>query len=521
LPKIQAGIRYTTRDASRVDGERYWDANDDRFFNIPISSVPLNYELFHSAFNGDNHKPSPTSWLAPTFGSVWDNLEALRQFNITNGIPLDPNPNRSQNNDINPPAPVPARNFKINEDTLAGYGQLKFDFRDSAFPVEGIIGLRVVQTKDRINGSLTALQPDPLPPVVTPVSISNRYTNWLPNLNVNVHVSDELKLRLAATKTVTRPLFEQLNPALVFNTPPCLDVANPNCIITGTGGNPDLEPLKSNNYDASLEYYFSPTGFASFAVFRRDMRGFVANTTIGYPDPDVTTGLPVQVTLPINTRKAKIEGLEAQVSTFFDWSFMPDWARSFGMQANATYIDAKFDLGVIGAERRVPIPDVSKWTFNLVGMYERGALTARLSYNHRTNYPEGPIDQRGNFTLQGRGRSTGRLDWSSSYAVTDALTLFFDWTNILNIPFRSDIVRVNYTGTDAVGREVFPMVVRFNESVMTGGVRFRFGGGGPRPEAAPAPVLPPPPPPPAAVVEEPAPPPPPPPPPPAPTGERG
>ncbi|MEO6582616.1 MAG: TonB-dependent receptor plug domain-containing protein, partial [Sphingomicrobium sp.] len=28
LPKIQAGVRYVTRDASRSDGERYWDAND-------------------------------------------------------------------------------------------------------------------------------------------------------------------------------------------------------------------------------------------------------------------------------------------------------------------------------------------------------------------------------------------------------------------------------------------------------------------------------------------------------------
>ena len=36
-------------------------------------------------------------------------------------------------------------------------------------------------------------------------------------------------------------------------------------------------PLNSNNYDASLEYYFSRTGFASVAVFRRDMRGFIAN----------------------------------------------------------------------------------------------------------------------------------------------------------------------------------------------------------------------------------------------------
>jgi TonB-dependent receptor len=544
LPKIQGGVRYTNRDASRSDGERYWDAGNDDL-NIPISAVPLNYELFHSAFRGDNHKPSPTSWLAPTFGSVWDNLEALRQFNIANGIPLDTDPgrNRSQNNDTNPPAPVPTRAFNINEKTLAAYGQIKFDFRDSSIPVEGLLGMRVVQTKDQING----FSAPTLAAVGQPIEVRSKYTNWLPNLNVNVHLSEQLKLRLAATKTITRPLFEQLNPGLVLGTPPCTDPAIPTCIIAATGGNPFLKPLRSNNYDASLEYYFSPTGFASFAVFRRDMKGFVLNRTFGFPEPDVSTGLPIEVTGPVNTNKARIQGLEAQVSTFFDFGFVPDWARSFGVQANATYVDARAALPVFCPAfldpcvptppfdpnatvlNRERIPDVSKWTFNLVGMYERGPLTLRLSYNHRTSYPEGALSQRRegpgdapiNFTLQGRGRSTGRLDWSSSYAVTDAFTLFFDWTNILNIPFRSDIVRVDYTGGEAVSREVFPMVVRFNESVMTGGVRFRFGGRGSAPAAAPAPDLPPPPP---AVVEEPAPavePAPPPPPPPPPTGERG
>ncbi len=150
-------------------------------------------------------------------------------------------------------------------------------------------------------------------------------------------------------------------------------------------------------------------------------------------------------------------------------------------------------------------------------MYEYGPITARLSYNHRTSYPEGTLDPRGDYTLQGRGRSTGRLDWSSSYAVTDNFTVFFDWTNILNIPFRSNIVRVNYANGEPTTREEFPMVVRYNESVMSGGIRFRFGGS-PRPAPAAAPLPPPPPPPPPPPVEETLPPPPPPPP---PAPERG
>jgi TonB-dependent receptor len=540
LPNIQAGVRYVDRDASRSDGERYWDANFRDVtrggFNILISQVPLDYALFHSAFRGDDNKPTPTSWLAPTFNSVWDNLSQLRQFNVDRGIPLDRNPNRSQNNDANPPLPVPTRDFSINEKTLAGYAQLKLDFQGSV-PVDGLVGVRVVHTKDRIIGfqrTPNTATPNPDDFIFEPLDVGNDYTNWLPNANVNVHFSRDIVLRLAATKTITRPLFEQLNPGFALGTPNCFDPANPACEITGSGGNPSLSPLKSNNYDASLEYYFSRTGFASVAVFRRDMRGFIVNRTFEAAT-DEATGLPVRITGPVNTNAGRIQGLEAQVSTFFDWGFVPTWARGFGVQANATYIDAKVDFPLFcapAAEDCVPgtaagpnatvlrtrIPDVSKWTFNLVGMYESGPISARLSYNHRTDYPEGTLDPRdGFYTLQGRGRSSGRLDWSSSYAVNDKLTLFFDWTNILNIPFRSDIVRVNYAAGQPTSREEFPMVVRYNESVMSGGIRFRFGGES-RASAPPAPVSAPPPPPPPPVVE-PAPPPPPPPPPPAP--ERG
>ena len=124
------------------------------------------------------------------------------------------------------------------------------------------------------------------------------------------------------------------------------------------------------------------------------------------------------------------------------------------------------------------------------------------------------------FTRQGRGNPVGRLDWSSSYAFNDNFTVFFDWTNILKKPFKSDIVWTNYTAGNPTSTEIFPMVVRFEESVISGGIRFRFGGAGPQPAAAPPPVLPPPLP--APVVQPaPEPQPVPPPPPPPPTGERG
>ena len=528
LPKIQWGVRYVDRDASATAGDVFYNLRDR---GIPISAVPLDYELFNSAFRGDDNKPFPVTWPAPTFRSVWENLEELRQFNVDQfalfGIPL---PGRAS-----PDGPLtdPGRTFTINEKTYAGYGQLNYDFGlGGEATVNGVVGLRAVKTKTDSEGTLFGVGGPEA------INFKNKYTDWLPNANMNIRFSPEWQLRLAATQTRTRPTFAQLNPALSLGNPPNCGALPPGveCVRLATGGNPFLKPLDSNNYDVSLEYYFSRNGFASIAAFYRDMKGFIANRAFTFPSPDPESGVPLRLTGPVNTNQATIKGWEAQVSTFFDWEWVPTWARAFGAQANVTHLDAKADFllfqdpGVVdsGTVIRDRIPDVSKWTYNLVGMYEAGGLTARLAFNKRSSYPEGPLveDCQGCpvYTRQGRGRGTSRLDWSSSYAINDNFTIFLDWTNILKKPFKSDIVRVNYSartnGTET-GREVFPMVVRYEESIVTGGVRFRFGG--PKRAAAPAAEYIAPPPPPPAVepppVVEPAPPPPPPPPP--SSGQRG
>ena len=499
IPRVQWGVRFVNRDASDQYGNRYWAAN------IPISQVPLDYELYGRGFRGDDHPPTPLTWLGPTFDSVWDDLEALRQFNVDNATII------FGNNDTNDPAQDPARRFDINERSLAGYGQVDFGFESGDTSFDGIVGLRVVRTRDNIEGfSVTN-------GVATPVTVKNSYTDWLPNANLNMRFGSDWQLRFAATKTRTRPLFTQLNPALRLAQPnfDC-DPTQTHCVRTGTGGNPFLEPLRSRNLDASLEYYFSRSGFASLSAFHRKMKGFVLTETFVYPDPDPVTGFPLEITGPVNAQKAKLSGFEAQVRTFLDFAGLPTWLQSFGVEANVTRLNARARRGVPGGERMLRIPDVSKWAANLTGMYESGPLSARLSYNWRSHYPEGVLAVDGGFTRQGRGRPPGRLDFSSSYAFTDNFTAFLDWTNILNRPFKSDIVRVNYADGEPVSRWEFPMVVRFEERILSAGLRFRFGG-----DAAPAPALapvdlPPPPPPPPPVE-----PPPPPPPPAAPSGERG
>lgn len=473
LPSIAWGARFVDRNASARAGAFYWNLRDA---GIPISAVPLDYVLQPSGFRGDKNAPFPITWFGPTFDSVQNNLTELRQFNI----------DRTGVGSLDGPPNDPGRTYSIDERSWAGYAQVNYAFGSSdAIEVDGSLGLRVVRTESDIRGTaFTTAGP-------VPVDYQNNYTDWLPNASMRIRFTPEWQMRLSATQTRTRPGFDQLNPALRLNPPPgCLPGGPTDCVRTGSGGNPFLQPLDSDNYDASLEYYFSRNGFASVGVFRRDMKGFIANRGYQFPDPDAESGLPLVITGPVNTREARIQGFEAQVTGFFD--SLPGILSHFGAQANVTYIDAEAEFGFFcstapntdctprpgfpnATTLRTNIPDVSKWTYNLVGMYEDDRLTLRLAYNHRSSYPEADRAERdGFFTLQGRGNPVSRLDWSSSFKFTDNFTVFFDWTNILGDPFKSDIVRVNYPAGVPSASEIFPMVVRFEESVMSGGVRFRF-----------------------------------------------
>ncbi len=491
---IQAGVRYTDRDAHREFGNRFAGFRGQ---NIPATALPLDFEMTPPGFQGTDVQSGFNSFLSPTFGSIRENREALRAFVGFTLEDVEPNPTSI---------------YDANEKTIAGYTQMNFAFGDT---VDGVVGVRVARTDTSVTGTSN------VEGVLTPVSVGNKFTDVLPNASVRWRAMDNLQLRLSATQTRTRPTFEQLNPSATLGPPDPLEGGR----RTGGGGNPFLRPFDSNNYDASLEYYFSRTGLAALAVFRRDLDGFIQNSTVDFDTPE--TG-PVRVTGPVNTREGRIDGVEAQISTFFDWEWIPSFLRNFGAQANYTYLDAKTEvLNPFEDDfENVRLLGVSKHTYNLVGMYEGGGLSARLSFNKRGKYLEnrdfrGPADNPddpGRDIYIQEADPAGRLDLSTSYTLTDNFTVFFDWTNILENPFKSRFS----SARGGLPREEFIRFLRFEETTFSLGIRARLGGGG-RPAPPPPVVLPPPPPPPPAYVppppmmEQPLPPPPPPP----PAPERG
>lgn len=461
LRSIQAGVRYTDRDAHREFGNRFAGFNNDR--RIPITALPLEFKVPRRGFRGTDVQSGTETFLVPTYRSIRDNLAELRQFVINTGRNFG-----FGTFTTDPVAPNPTSVYDAEEETLAGYAQLNYRFGDT---IDGSIGLRAVRTKVGVRGTANVNG------VFTPVAEDQEFTDYLPNASIRFRFTPEFQARLSYTQTRTRPTFEQLNPSVNVGAP------EPNgsggTIRRGNGGNPFLQPVNSDNYDASLEYYFSRTGFAAVAAFHRDLRGFIQNQRVTREDP--VLGL-IDVTTPVNSRSGDITGFEAQVSTFFDFGFVPNFLRNFGIQANYTYIDGEVDIedplapGTFFRDLILspgnPNNGVSKHTFNLVGLYEGGPFSARLTYNKRSNYLERRDlrgDEQGGFYRE-FADPAGRLDFSANFTINDNATVFFDATNLTGEPFR-----VNFSSArNGAPRAEYVRFLRYEEQTFSLGLRFRL-----------------------------------------------
>jgi TonB-dependent receptor len=439
LPKVEAGFRYTTRTAYQENAQRYSTSGS----GTPLSEMPVDIHVFRGGFRGSDVQQA-REWVTPTYDSIRDNVEQLRTIA-----------------GFAPGAPELGRVFQADEQTVSGYGQVRYEFKLGSVPVDGTVGLRAVRTDTSVTTFLAEGDSE---------LGTGGYTDLLPSANTRIRLIPGLQVRLSGTLTRTRPGFEQLRP-IIFGPPPgCLTQPDPepSCQITGSGGNPALEPVRSTNLDASLEYFFAQTGMASLALFRRDFSGFITELEVTRDDPTYGPGRQ-RVRIPVNGGEGSIQGFEASVGSFFD--FLPGWLSGFGASANLTYLadEQAFPLGFqlgLGEEGR--IPNVSKWSYNLVAMYENEKLSARVAYNYRsrwiTTYVGNPNGE--GFTGE-YVDGVSRLDFSAGYTAWENVTFNFNATNILGAPFR------NFRQFTAEG-DTYPRDVRYEESVYSLGVHIRI-----------------------------------------------
>jgi TonB-dependent receptor len=257
-------------------------------------------------------------------------------------------------------------------------------------------------------------------------------------------------------------------------------VGTPSNPYRATGGNPFLEPFTSINLDAAAEFYLDSSSFVSVTAFYRKLDGFIQQNTFRIEDPQ--RGV-IDITGPVNTGEGRIRGVELQGQAFAD-ERLPSWARGLGIQANLTYLDAETEQpsGPGAAPLTFqPITDqlngVSKWNYNLVGIFERDGFAARLTYSGRSRfratrqYRTGGGAGEFNDTYTEWAYPADRLDLSLNYDINDQFTLFGDWTNITRTTFQQDFT----SARNGLPEAEYIRYRRFDESTLSAGVRFRFG----------------------------------------------
>lgn len=301
---------------------------------------------------------------------------------------------------------------EVTEVASAVYAKANFEGVFSNLPVSGNFGVRVVKLEQTstgfVDGSL--------------VSVENDYTEVLPSANIAFDLSDQFVLRFAAAKVLARPDVIDLSSGVVA------DITGQ----TATGGNPNLDPFKATQFDASLEYYLPNGGILSVAGFYKDVEAFIQTTTV---EDSIVPGLEDEGAVfafvrPDNGESGEITGFEIGYQQFFD--ALPEPFDGLGIIANYTYVDASAPI----ANATNPLTDLEKLSpssYNLIGLYEKGPFDARLAYNWRDDF----LDVRDGFGNVGEfTEGFGQLDASLSYDVAENITLSLQGLNLTGTEIR-------------------------------------------------------------------------------------
>ncbi|SFO19680.1 TonB-dependent receptor [Sphingomonas sp. OK281] len=326
------------------------------------------------------------------------------------------------------------------------------------------VGLRYVNTIQTITGRVSLPDPRNTTPtgaalpdgsryanIVNIVETRNEYAKWLPAATFAYDVSEHAVVRVAGSRTMTRPDPSAQLPGVSFGAPSA-DQANI--------GNPALKPYLSTNLDLGFEYYTGREGVVSFNAFRKSIEGFtntfistvpfsnLAQYGITYDTLNPTQQIAinsrggpgaaqVQVTSQVNVpNKLTINGLEFQWVQPLDFLTRMIGVTGFGFNANATFVDQRSDGPATAF-------GVAPFTYNITGYYEKHGVMLRVSTTSREGSQNSGAAQNGIPAAALFGTDYTTYDFSSSFdldkifGIAHAPQLTVNVANFTNATLRS------------------------------------------------------------------------------------
>jgi iron complex outermembrane receptor protein len=393
---LKFGVRYEKHDRSseNVIGQGPTVAGQSPgAYPTGFSNYPSNFDTFGGAI--------------PTNIWYWSAAQ-LAAYNSSTNVNRDPVTRLDWNS-----------MFQVHEKDTAAYVQA--DFKGSNWAAN--VGVRYVHTQEDV---LTYTAASATTPGVITTSAfgpfiglptSHSYNDVLPSANLKIDVAPDLVARFAASQTMTRADYSALAGFTSLSPP-----GSVGGIGTGSGGNADLKPIRSTNFDAGLEWYFAKRSLLSATFFYMDLRNYVSygSETKSYVTYSTVfpngTLVPYLLTQPVNA-KGRVDGVE--------FAYQQAFTDNLGFIGNYTYADGKQTSLVTTGDAR--LVGTSKNTYNVQGYFENTHFSARVAYTYRSSFYSG-LDRNTAFTQD----AIGTLSASLGYNINENFSINFDGQNLNN-----------------------------------------------------------------------------------------
>jgi TonB-dependent receptor len=309
----------------------------------------------------------------------------------------------------------------------------------------------------------------------SPNTLKASYTNVLPSFNVRFGLDSKTYIRFGYSRGLSRPDFGLLrnfvsinspiintgpdSPYIVYNSPTAAHVAanvtGYNFVFNAESGYAGLRPMTADQFDLTFERYMGKSSSFTIDLFYKKLHNTIS---YGQFERQFTNNGSTQTVLlrgPHNEKNGgELKGVEVGYQTFFD--FLPGLLSGLGIQANYTFVSQSginnsnliavgaLDAGGTGGQGagldvsggRGAVIDshmlagISKHSFNLVGLYEKGPVALRVAYNWRSRFLTNNLDCC--IGLPVFQKAAGFLDGSLRVSVVKNFEFLVEGSNLLN-----------------------------------------------------------------------------------------
>lgn len=413
IKSLKFGMRYDDRKASEANRTQSTSG-----LGQPISNFPGLAYVNSGFFDGQSAVPS--TWVAADGYYIRDNADKFRTIyrDAGKGAILVGDQLKL------------FENFHVKEVNTAAYVRADFETYLGGKRLDGQFGVRYVNVGTDM--SFTDRN------TLKTSSASASVAKLLPSLMARYSLTDDLKVRFSYGETLRRPNFASLNPLITYNK----DVTNIGYGTAG-GGNPNLKPTESKNYDLAVEWYFAKSSAVYATAFKRKIEGLVVDfrKRVSVVVPPATTPYDYILSQPDNASNGKLDGVEFGVVYFPD--NLPAVLQGLGAQFSYTMLDSSQDIPITDATGKVtgtattPFFGVSDSSYNATLAYEKKKLGMRLAYVWREAFQyDNDAALFANPLARWRNPEKS-LDLQVSYKITDDFVVTLDATNLTGEIYQS------------------------------------------------------------------------------------